>query len=51
VLAALLALSFGFTWVLWIGGALYGAAWLNRPKPHPLTPSPNKLERGKLNEG
>jgi spermidine synthase len=31
VLAALLALSFGFTWVLWIGGALYGAAWISRP--------------------
>ena len=31
VLAALLALSFGLTWVLWIGGALYGAAWISRP--------------------
>jgi hypothetical protein len=30
-LAALLALSFGLTWVLWIGGALYGAAWISRP--------------------
>jgi hypothetical protein len=31
VLATLLALSFGFTWVLWIGGAMYGMAWLSRP--------------------
>jgi len=33
VLAALLALSFGLTWVLWIGGMLYGIAWLSRPIP------------------
>ncbi|MEP0761562.1 MAG: SAM-dependent methyltransferase, partial [Chloroflexota bacterium] len=31
VLAALLALSLGFTPVLWAGAALYGAAWLARP--------------------
>jgi hypothetical protein len=31
VLASLLALSFGFTWVLWTGGALYALAWLSRP--------------------
>ncbi len=31
VLAALLALSLGFTPVLWAGAALYGAAWLTRP--------------------
>ena len=31
VLAALLALSFGFNAVLWIGGALYGIAWIARP--------------------
>lgn len=31
VLAALLALSLGFTPVLWTGAALYGAAWLARP--------------------
>jgi hypothetical protein len=30
VLASLLALSFGLTWVLWAGGALYGVAWLAR---------------------
>jgi hypothetical protein len=28
VLAALLALSFGFSWVLWIGAGCYGVAWL-----------------------
>jgi hypothetical protein len=28
VLAALLALSFGFTWVFWLGALCYGAAWL-----------------------
>ncbi len=33
VLAALLALSFGFYGVLWIGGALYGIAWIRRPDP------------------
>lgn len=32
VIAALLALSFGFGWVLWVGGLLYGAAWLTRPR-------------------
>ena len=32
VIAALLALSFGFGWVLGIGGLLYGAAWLSRPR-------------------
>ncbi len=31
VVAVLLALSFGFTWVLWVGGAFYGVAWLTRP--------------------
>lgn len=31
VLAALIALSFGFTWVLWTGGGLYALAWLTRP--------------------
>lgn len=31
VAAALLALSFGFAWVLWAGGALYALAWLSRP--------------------
>jgi hypothetical protein len=31
VVAVLLALSFGFTWVLWAGGAFYGVAWLTRP--------------------
>lgn len=31
VIAALIALSFGFGWVLWIGGLLYGAALLTRP--------------------
>ena len=31
VLAALLALSFGFRWVLWTGAALYALAWLTRP--------------------
>ena len=35
VLATMLALSAGFTWVLWVGGALYGAAWLTRPQPNP----------------
>jgi hypothetical protein len=28
VLAAFLALSLGFTWVLWIGAACYGGCWL-----------------------
>ncbi|MBN1680142.1 MAG: hypothetical protein JW966_07610 [Anaerolineae bacterium] len=31
VLASLLALTFGFTWVLWLGGLLYGVAWASRP--------------------
>lgn len=31
VLASLLALSGGFSWVLWAGAALYGLAWLTRP--------------------
>ncbi|GIV81879.1 MAG: hypothetical protein KatS3mg051_1233 [Anaerolineae bacterium] len=31
VLAPLLALSAGFSWVLWAGAALYGLAWLTRP--------------------
>ncbi|MGQ9848648.1 MAG: hypothetical protein ACUVSU_01220 [Aggregatilineaceae bacterium] len=31
VLATLLALSAGFSWVLWAGAALYGLAWLSRP--------------------
>jgi hypothetical protein len=31
VVAVLLALSFGFNWVLWAGGAFYGVAWLTRP--------------------
>jgi len=31
VVAALLALSFGFRWVLWVGAALYALAWLTRP--------------------
>jgi spermidine synthase len=31
VVAVLLALSFGFNWVLWAGGACYGVAWLTRP--------------------
>lgn len=31
VLAGLLALSLGFAWVLWIGGALYALAWISRP--------------------
>ena len=31
VVAALLALSFGFRWVLWTGAALYALAWLTRP--------------------
>ena len=32
VIAALLALSLGFGWVVWSGGLLYGAAWLTRPR-------------------
>ncbi len=32
-LAGLLALSFGFAWVLWIGGGLYALAWVSRPRP------------------
>lgn len=32
VVAALLALSLGFGWVVGIGGALYGVAWLTRPR-------------------
>jgi hypothetical protein len=35
VLAALLALSLGFNGVLWIGGALYGIAWIARPQQRP----------------
>ena len=31
VVASLLALSFGFRWVLWTGAALYALAWLTRP--------------------
>jgi SAM-dependent methyltransferase len=31
VVAVLLALSFGFNWVLWAGGAFYAVAWLTRP--------------------
>jgi spermidine synthase len=31
VLAPLLALSGGFSWVLWAGAVLYGLAWLTRP--------------------
>lgn len=31
VLAPLLALSFGFTWVIWIGAALYALAGVTRP--------------------
>ncbi len=31
VLAVLLALSYGFSWVFWAASALYGAAWLLRP--------------------
>jgi hypothetical protein len=33
VLASLLALSFGFTWVLITGGLLYSLAWISRPAP------------------
>lgn len=35
VIGALVALSAGFTWVLWIGAALYGLAWLSRPRATP----------------
>lgn len=31
VLTVLVALSGGFSWVLWAGAALYGIAWLSRP--------------------
>ena len=31
VVAVLLALSFGFNWVLWTGGVFYAVAWLTRP--------------------
>jgi hypothetical protein len=33
VVAVLLALSLGFTWVLWTGSALYALAWITRPLP------------------
>jgi spermidine synthase len=36
VLAPLLALSVGFTWVLLAGGLFYGIAWLSRPVPAPV---------------
>ncbi len=31
IVAVLLALSFGFEWVLWVGSGCYGLAWLTRP--------------------
>jgi hypothetical protein len=42
VLAALLALTFGFTPVLWLGAACYAGAWLaaSRVAPHGAAPAP-----------